>query len=207
MANKKYEALASKESVNKAKKELEKRGIKVEFVNAKEDALKRLKELIPKNSEVMIGGSTTLEQIGFVNLLKSKNHPWVNLKDKILAEKDKNKQNELRRLSIASQYFIGSVHAVSQAGEVLVASASGSQIPSYAFSSDNVIWVVGTHKITKNLKDAFDRVRNYALPLEDKRMKSIGYSGSTIGKLLIFEREIMPNRKITLIFVNEKLGF
>ena len=79
MANKKYEALASKESVNKAKKELEKRGIKVEFVNAKEDALKRLKELIPKNSEVMTGGSTTLEQIGFVNLLKSKNHPWVNL--------------------------------------------------------------------------------------------------------------------------------
>ena len=155
----------------------------------------------------MIGGSTTLEQIGFVNLLKSKNHPWVNLKDKILAEKDKNKQNELRRLSVTSQYFIGSVHAVSQTGEVLVASASGSQIPSYAFSSDNVIWVVGTHKITKNLKDAFDRVRNYALPLEDKRMKSIGYSGSTIGKLLIFEREIMPNRKITLIFVNEKLGF
>ena len=207
MANKKYEALALKEAVNKAKKELEKRGIKVEFINTKEGTLKRLKELIPKNSEVMIGGSTTLEQIGFVNLLKSKNHPWVNLKDKILAEKDKNKQNELRRLSVTSQYFIGSVHAVSQTGEVLVASASGSQIPSYAFSSDNVIWVVGTHKITKNLKDAFDRVRNYALPLEDKRMKSIGYSGSTIGKLLIFEREIMPNRKITLIFVNEKLGF
>ena len=207
MANKKYEALALKEAVNKAKKELEKRGIKVEFINTKEGTLKRLKELIPKNSEVMIGGSTTLEQIGFVNLLKSKNHPWVNLKDKILAEKDKNKQNELRRLSVTSQYFIGSVHAVSQTGELLVASASGSQIPSYAFSSDNVIWVVGTHKITKNLKDAFDRVRNYALPLEDKRMKSIGYSGSTIGKLLIFEREIMPNRKITLIFVNEKLGF
>src|SRR3989344_2746492 len=97
MANKKYEALALKEAVNKAKKELEKRVIKVEFINTKEGALKRLKELIPKNSEVMIGGSTTLEQIGFVNLLKSKNHPWVNLKDKILAEKDKNKQNEYRR--------------------------------------------------------------------------------------------------------------
>src|SRR3989338_11666224 len=130
MANKKYEALALKEAVNKAKKELEKRGIKVEFINTKEGVLKRLKELIPKNSEVIIGGSTTLEQIGFVNLLKSKNHPWVKLKDKILAEKDKNKQNELRRLSVTSQYFIGSVHAVSQTGELLVASASGSQIPS-----------------------------------------------------------------------------
>ena len=206
MANKKHEALASKESVNKAKKELEKRGIKVEFINTKEDALKRLKELIPKNSEVMTGGSTTLEQIGFVNLLKSKNHPWVNLKDKILAEKDKNKQNELRRLSIASQYFIGSVHAVSQTGEVLVASASGSQIPSYAFSSDNVIWVVGAQKIVPTLEDGFTRIKECCFPLEDKRMKSVGYPGSAIGKILIFEREIMP-RKLTMIFVNEKLGF
>src|SRR3989344_2020528 len=202
-----YETLAANEAVSKATKELQKRGIKVEFVNAKEDALKRLKELMPKNSEVMACGSTTLEQIGFVNLLKSKNHPWVNLKDKILAEKDKNKQNELRRLSVTSQYFIGSVHAVSQTGEIVIASASGSQIPSYAFSSDNVIWVVGTHKITKNLNEAIERVRKYCLPLEDKRMKSIGYSCSTIGKLLIFEREIMPHRKIILIFVNEKLGF
>lgn len=43
--------------------------------------------------------------------------------------------------------------------------------------------------------------------LKDKRMKSIGYPGTTLGKTLIFEREINENRKVTLIFVNEKLGF
>lgn len=154
----------------------------------------------------MTGGSTTLEQIGFVELLKSGKHPWKNLKDEIFAEKDSAKQAELRKKSVTSEYFLGSVHAVAETGEVVVASASGSQIPSYAFSSDNVIWIVGTQKIVPNLEQGLKRVREHSLPLDDKRMKSIGYPGITIGKILIFEREIMQ-RKITLIFVNEKLGF
>lgn len=202
-----YNKLASEESIKRTMKELKGRSIDAEFVKTREDALKRLIELIPEGSEIMTGGSTTLEEIGLVDLLKSKGHKWNNLKDKILAEKNPEKQNELRKMSITSEYFIGSVHAVAETGEVLVASASGSQIPAYSFSSDNVIWIVGAQKIVPTMEDAFKRVREHSLPLEDKRMKSIGYSGSTIGKLLIFEREILPNRKIRLIFVNEKLGF
>lgn len=202
-----YETLASEEIVKKTMEALKQRNVQGEFVNTKEDALERLKKLIPDGAEVMTAGSTTLDQIGFSDLLKSKNHPWKNLKDEILAEKDPAKQGELRKKSITAQYFLGSVHAVTESGEVLAASASGSQIPGYAFLSDNVIWVVGTHKIVPALEDGLRRLREYSLPLEDKRMKSIGYPGSMIAKILIFEREIMPNRKITLIFVNEKLGF
>jgi len=202
-----YTILATKKIIEKTSKALKSRGVAVEFVNTKADALKRLQQLIPVGVEVMTGGSTTLEQIGFTDLLKSKKHPWNNLKDGILAEKNPVKQGELRKKSVLSSYFIGSVHAVAQTGEVLVASASGSQIPAYAFSSDNIIWIVGTHKIVKNVNEGLKRLRKYSLPLEDKRMKNTGASGSTIGKILIFEREIMPNRKITLLFVNEKLGF
>lgn len=201
-----FQKLASKDVVQKTSKALEKRGVKAMFVETKEDALKELNALIPAGAELMTGGSTTLEQIGFVDLLKSGKHKWVNLKDKILAEKDEKKQAELRRKSITAQYFIGSVHAVTNDGVILVASASGSQIPSYAFSSDNVIWVVGAQKIVPTLEDGFTRIRECCFPLEDKRMKSVGYPGSAIGKILIFEKEIMP-RKLTLIFVNEKLGF
>lgn len=202
-----YDILASKQAVNETIKALKTRGISAEFVQTGADALKRLKELIPAGAELMTGGSTTLVQIGFVDLLKSKKHPWKNLKDEILAEKDEAKQVGLRKKSVTSEYFLGSVHAVAQTGEIVVASASGSQLPSYAFSSDNVIWTVGAQKITPDLESAIKRVREYCLPLEDARMKKEGYPGSTIGKLLIFEREIMPNRKITLIFINEKLGF
>jgi hypothetical protein len=57
------------------------------------------------------------------------------------------------------------------------------------------------------LEDAVNRVISYVLPLDDARMKNEGYPGSTIGKLMIFEREITPHRNINLILVDEKFGF
>lgn len=201
-----YDQLAPKKIIEKTIKAVKSRGINAEFLDTKEEALERIKALIPAGAELMTAGSTTLEQIGFVELLKSGKHKWNNLKDKLLAEKDEAKQSELRKKSVTSDYFLGSVHAVAETGEILTASASGSQLPSYAFSSNNVIWIVGTQKIVPTLEEGFKRVRTYCFPLEDKRMKSVGYPGSTIGKILLFEREILP-RKITLIFVNEKLGF
>jgi hypothetical protein len=114
---------------------------------------------------------------------------------------------ELRIKSVTVEYFLGSIHAVTQSGEIIVASNTGSQLGPYAYSSKNVIWVVGAQKIVSNLEEGMKRVREYCLPLEDKRMKAAGFKGSSIGKLLIFERENVPYRKLTLIFVNEKLGF
>ena len=202
-----WSELADEDVIKRTSDALEGRGVRVEFLNNKEEALKRLKEIIPPEADVMTGSSTTLKEIGFVDLLKSVDHKWNNLKDKILSENDPGKQAELRKKSITAEYFLGSVHAVTQSGQVIIASNTGSQLPSYAFSSSNVIWVVGTQKIVLNLEEGMRRVREYCLPLEDKRMKQAGFVGSAIGKILIFEREAIPNRKITLIFVNEKLGF
>jgi len=203
----KFDVLASKDTVKKTIESLKARNINAEFVNSKEEALKRINKLIPQGKEVMTAGSTTLDQIGFTELLKSGKHPWKNLKDEILSEKDPVRQMGLRKKSITSEYFLGSVHAVAETGEIIIVNATGSAIPSNSFSSDNVIWIVGTQKIVPTLEDGFRRIREYCVPLEDKRMKSVGYPGTTIGKYLVFEREINENRKVTLIFVNEKLGF
>ena len=125
-----------------------------------------------------------------------------------MSEKDPGRQRELRVKATGAEYFIGSVHAVAETGEVVVASASGSQIPAYAFNARNVIWVVGTQKIVPSLEEALRRIREHALPLETSRMKSLGYPGSMIGKLMILERELtMLERDLTMVFVNEKLGF
>lgn len=202
-----YDKIADKKVIEKTMEALSHRGIQAELVNSKEQAIDKLKEIIHPGASIMTGSSTTLNEIGFTEVLISKNHDWNNLKDEIVAEKDKEKQNELRIKSITADFFLGSVHAVTESGEVLIASATGSQLPSYAFSSDNVVWVVGTQKIVPNLEEAFKRLKTYVFPLEDARMKSTGAQGSAIGKVLIFEREIMPNRKIFLIFVNEKLGY
>ena len=202
----KWAEVADEDAIEKTTQAVKNRGIEVIRVKDHKEALQKIKEILPKGAEVMTGGSTTLSEIGFTSLLKSGKHPYNNLKDKLLAEKDPQRQAELRGKSVTAEYFLGSVHAVSQNGEIVIASASGSQLPAYAFSSPNVIWIVGAQKITKNLDEAMQRVREYVLPLEDARMKKEGYPGSTIGKLLIFEREVMP-RKITLILVKEKLGF
>jgi L-lactate utilization protein LutC len=202
-----YEILPAGDVVGRTMAALKERNISAQFVNDKKEALEAVKKLLPNEAEIMTGGSTTLEQIGFVNILKTGAHPWRSFKDKIFAEKDQAKQGRLRQESCLAEYFLGSVHAVTEAGEILVASYSGSQLPAYVFTSNNVIWVVGAQKIVPNFAEAMKRVREYVLPLEDARIKITGGSGSAIGKLLIFEREALPNRKINLIFVNEVLGF
>jgi L-lactate utilization protein LutC len=202
-----YDQLPSQKVITKTIEALKQRNIQVELVENKAEALNKLKSLIPDGAEVMTGSSLTLQQIGFVDLLKSGQHSWKNLKEAIVAEKDPVKQEELRKKSISADYFMASVHALTEEGQVLIASASGSQLPSDVYSSSNVIWVVGAQKIVLNLDEAFKRLNEYIFPLENERQKSLGAQGSTIGKILIFEREIMPNRKVRLILVNEKLGF
>lgn len=125
---------------------------------------------------VACGYVKPLANLELLKTLKSGKHKWNNLKDRIVAEKDESKQSELRKKSVTSDYFIGSIHAVAETGEILIASASGSQLPSYAFSSNNIIWVVGTQKIASNLENAFKRVREYCFPCEDKRMKNLDFS-------------------------------
>jgi hypothetical protein len=194
------------ETVAKTIAALERRGIHAELVPDRKTALARLTELIPRGAQLMTGASKTLDEIGFLETLKTDAHGWRNVKAEVLAEKDPARQIELRKLSILSEYFVGSVHAVTQEGQVLAASAGGSQLAAYAYGADNVIWVVGIQKIVRSLDDALTRIREHSLPLEDQRMKSLGYPGSFLAKILIVERED-PRHSARLIFVDEPLGF
>lgn len=101
---------------------------------------------------------------------------------------------------------MGSVHAVTQDGHILIASNSGSQLPAYAYSAAHVIWVVGTQKIVKNIEEGMKRIYEYCLPLEDARAQKAYGVGSAVNKLLIVNVEKVPGR-ITIILVKEKLGF
>lgn len=182
-----YGTLAKKEIVTKAIDVLRERGIEAVVVDNRAEALETVKSFIPKGASVMNGSSRTLEEIGLINYLKSGDHSWKNLHGEILAEKDPTKQAILRKQAVSSDYYLGSVHAVAETGQLVIASNSGSQLPHIVFTSPNLIFVAGTQKIMPNLDAALLRVREYVLPLEDKRMKDVGMGGSAISKLLIFE--------------------
>ena len=204
-----YAALPTPELIHKTIEAVKARGIHAEFVETKEDALARIREIIPENAVVMTGGSVTLQQIGFEALLISGQHPWRNFKADLLAEKDLAKQTVMRRQGTLSEFYLGSVNAVAETGELVFASGTGSQLPAYAYSSRNVIWVSGAQKITPTLDEALRRVREYVLPLEDERQRNFGNkTGSYIGRILIFEYEpAFLRRNLTLLLVNQVLGY
>jgi hypothetical protein len=78
---------------------------------------------------------------------------------------------------------IGSVHAVTDDGLVVIASYSGSQFAAYAFGASKVIWVVGAQKIVTDLDQAFARIEQHSLPLESQRLQEVYGQPSSIGGL------------------------
>jgi hypothetical protein len=203
-----YTTLASKDTVLKTSAALKERNVEAIIVDTGKEGLEKIKELIPQGATVNNGSSTTLQEIGMIDYLKDKNNGWNNMHAAALAEKDPAKQAELRQRSSFADYYLGSVHAITEGGEMVIASASGSQLPSIANTARNLILVIGTQKIVPNLEEALKRLRGYVVPLEDKRMKSTGAAGTVLAKILIFEEEPpFMGRSIRVIFVNEKLGF
>jgi L-lactate utilization protein LutC len=204
-----YQTLPDVERLNKSMEAIRLRGIEVILAETKEAALAQIQAWIPMGASVMTGASITLQQIGFEVLLNAKEHPWKYLKAEIIAEEDANKRLLLRKKATQADYFVGSVHAIAETGEIVVASATGSQLAPYAYTSNHIIWVDGAQKITPSLADAFRRVREYSLVVEDRNMRqrTENKMGSFIGKILVFEREApYLNRKVRLILVNEILG-
>lgn len=204
----KYDKLASEQSLKKTVAGLKERGMEGIVVENRAEALEKIKALIPKKASVMNGASETLKEIGFIDYLKDGKHGWKNLHEAILKENDAAKKAVLRKQAVLSDFYLGSVHALTEEGELVIASNSGSQLPHLVFTSQNLILVVGAQKITPNVNSGLKRLREYVFPLEDARMKSTGAKGSAISKLLIVEREqAFMGRKVHVLIVKEKLGF
>ncbi len=200
--------MAKKESVDATANALKAKGYEVFVLENGKAAFEKIKEIIPAGGSIMNGSSRTLEQIGFVDYLKQGQHGWNNLHEKILNEKDKEKQTALRKQSALSDYYLGSVHALVENGEFIIASNSGSQLPHIVFTSQNLIFVASTKKIVPTLPDAFKRLEDYVVPLEDENMMQKYGVHTNISKLLIFKDEFRGlGRKVTFLLVNELLGF
>ncbi len=200
----KWNALASKQSVEKTVSALKANGIEAVFVKDGAEAKKKVLAMIPAGAEVMNMTSVTLDTIGLpkeINESGTFNSVRAKLMDKNMPAREK------KRLGAAPEWVVGSVHAVTENGEAVIASNSGSQLPAYLYGADRVIWVVGTQKIVKSLEDGRKRIYEYVLPLESERAKkAYGVPGSAVNKIVVFHKEITTGR-IIMILVGEVLGF
>ena len=170
------------------------------------EAEKKVLGLLPDGAEVMNMTSATLDKIGVSADIESSGK-YVPIRKKLMSLDRNTQGSEMRKLGSAPEWSIGSVHALTQDGKVMIASATGSQLPAYSYGAEKVIWVVGKQKIVENVEEGFKRIYEYALPLESERArKAYGVQGSSVNKLLIVNKEHIPGR-ITIIIVNEELGF
>jgi L-lactate utilization protein LutB len=202
----KWNTLPAKEVVEKTVQEIGKRGIKVIVAGDGTEALSLLKKLIPPGSEVMNGSSTTLIEIGYEEFIATNQSGWNLVHTSITAENDAKLRAELRRKSVAADYFISGANAIAGTGEILGCDASGSRVGAWPFAAGHLILVVGINKIVPTLEDALDRIRTCAFPLENARAKKAYGTPSVIGKCVILAHEKNEGR-ITLVLVKEALGY
>ena len=182
------------------------RNIQTSIAENAAEAKQLLIDLIPRNSEVYVSTSETLDSIGYTEHI-SQSNGYKSLNELVTAEPDLDAQKDVRRrVTTIADYFVGSVQAISASGEVIIASGSGSQIAAYVYGAKKVFWVAGIQKICPDLPSAIERVRGYTLEKHDQWLEGYGRSAAPVGKLLIFEHEQVKER-VHMILVKETLGW
>lgn len=201
----KWKEILDDETLQETAASLKENGIETFIVQNSAEAKKKVLELVPKGAEVFTMTSETLNAIGILPEI-NESGSYDSIRNKLNSMDRKTQGREMQKLGAAPDYAVGSVHAVTSDGKVLIASNTGSQLAAYVYGSQHVIWVVGAQKVVKDLDEAMKRIYEYVLPLEDARMRKAMGIGSNVSKLLIVNKEFRPGR-ITLILVKEFLGF
>jgi len=203
--NREFARVANNEQIERTAKALEANNIHTLIAENGKEAKRLFFELLPEGSEIFLGASVTLETLGIKDEI-DKSGRFDALRPKMFAMNRETQAKEIRKLSGTPDYAAGSVHAVTEDGQVLIASNSGSQLGPYASGAGKVIWVVGAQKIVRDLNEGLRRIQEYSYPLEEEHMQQLYGVGTNINKVLIVNGELRPNR-ITMIIVKEKLGF
>ena len=148
--------------------------------------------------------SVTLKETGIQDAING-GGPYESIRNKMLALDFETQAHEMKTLAGQPDFALGSVHAVTRDGSLVIASASGSQLASYAWGAANVIFVVGAQKLVPTLDAARERIFQHSLKLEDGRALSAYGQNSYVGKVLEIHQEL-PGR-IHVVLIRHPVGF
>jgi L-lactate utilization protein LutC len=180
------------------------RGFQVQVADSAEHARELVLAAIPEGSEVHIALSETMREIGIAKEIDESGR-YDSIRARLSGLDRETQGREMRKLGAAPDYIVGSAHAITDDGQIVVGSGSGSQLGAYAYAGGNVILVVGHQKLVSDLDEGLRRVREYSLPREYMLMQDAGFPGSLLAKTLIIHHE--PSARISVILVPATLGF
>ena len=196
---------ASAQRLDQAAAALTAHGFTVEILDDAAAARTRINDLIPEGTSVFTGASETLRLSGIEEDINASGR-YDAIRPRVLAMDRATQIDEIRRLVASPDVVMGSVAAVTETGSLVVASASGSQLPAYAGGGARAIWIVGAQKVVPDLSTALRRVEDHALPLESARAQVVYGQPSAINRLLILNAEPHPGRG-TVLLLREPIGF
>jgi L-lactate utilization protein LutC len=198
-----FEHAADRARLERVAAALTARGFHAEVADSTAAARELVLAGIPEGAEVHIALSETMRELGVTSEVDESGH-YDSVRMRLRALDRKTQAREMRKAGAAPDYMLGSAHAVTEGGEIIVASGSGSQLGAYAFAAGSLILVVGHQKIVRDVDEGLRRVREYSLPREYARMQSLGHPGSALGKTLILHQERTGRTRV--ILVPETLG-
>jgi hypothetical protein len=191
------------------------------YVKSGEDAFNKVMTMIPEGSTVGFGDSVTLRQIGVVDALEAGRYVFLNpWRPGISVEEN----IELKKQALTSDVFVTGTNALTLDGKIVNVDGLGNRVAAILFGPGKVIIVIGINKIVENLKEALDRIRNIAAPLNVKRhpefdpMPPCDLTGECTdcsspwricNKTVIIESQFDNNKYrpvITVVIVGEELG-
>jgi hypothetical protein len=180
-------------------------GFAVEVLDDAAAARERVKDLIPEGASVLTGASETLRLSGIDEDINASGR-YASVRAYGMTLDRAKDADEIRRLLASPDVAVGSVNAVTESGALVIASASGSQLPGYAGGAAHAIWVVGAQKVVPDLSTALRRIEDYVLPLESARVQ-VAYGGpSAVNRVLILNAEPHPGRG-TVLLLREAIGY
>src|ERR1700730_10821166 len=162
---------------------LEEHGFSVEVVDGLDAAREAVLARIPRGSTVMTNTSVTLQDTGIADAINDGGR-YDSARNRMLALDFATQAQEMKAIGGQPDYALGSVHAITRDGTLVIASASGSQLASYAWGAANVIFVVGAQKLVPDLEAAHERIYQHSLPLEDARAIAVYGQNTQGGKVL-----------------------
>jgi hypothetical protein len=180
-------------------------GFTVEILDDAAAARTRVKDLIPEGASVFTGASETLRLSGIDADINTSGR-YDAVKSRTLTIDRTTQARDVWRLIASPDVIVGSVAALTETGSLVIASASGAQLPGYAGAAGHAIWIVGAQKVVPDLSTALRRVDDYCLPLESTRAMQVYGKPSAVNRLLILNAEPEPGRG-TVLLLREAIGF
>jgi len=204
MTTERFGALPDEETISETVTALAAHGFSVEVVDDLEAARRVVLARIPEGAAVVTNSSITLQETGIAEAIDNSGR-YDSGRTRVLALERETQMREMRAIMCQPEFALGSVHAITRDGTLVIASGTGSQLAAYAFGAENIILVVGAQKLVPDLETAHKRIHEHSLKLEDARVRAMYGTGSRVGKILEIHQEV-PGR-IHVVLIRQQIGF